>query len=555
MMDKLLLKFVHLFDGFFRTQSIDTGRMYAIVETKLIMDQRRVYLNWKQNQQQNESKNHLTGVLIVYALLGIFVGAIVFVFPSFVISMVVIHSYIIFMMAMTLITDFSTILLDTTDNQVLLPRPVGGRTLFMARMVHILIYLIQFTIALSLFPVIFTFVKFGIAAGIGICFTCLLGVLLAVCLTYLLYLLMLRFSSEQRLREIVTYFQIGMTVLFTVGFQIMARLSDLELAGVEFQIKWYSYLLPPVWMAMTLEAFHELNFDMVHLQMIGLTLAVPLILFWVLNKYLAPVFSKKIAAMSVDGHTRTNNTDTQGKKDISGILAPFFTRGQAERGAFEFVWKLTSRDRNFKLQFYPGMAYIVFFLFIIVFGGGRDMATKWETLHTTQRYLVLVYVALLSVTGSIAVYAFNENFMASWIYHSAPLKKPGLIITGGLKSLFVKFFIPCYIVLFAMGVYVWGTAVIDDFIFGFFNNMLCFFAIGASSKYFLPFSRQPNTQQQSGRFLQVLLQMLIMGALVGIHYLVTKNIWVMYGVEIVIIACCWLVIRYLRNLEWKKISV
>ena len=62
---------------------------------------------------------------------------------------IIVHTYIIFMMAMTLVTDFATVLLDTTDNQVILPRPVSSKTLFMARLVHILLYLLQFTIALS----------------------------------------------------------------------------------------------------------------------------------------------------------------------------------------------------------------------------------------------------------------------------------------------------------------------------------------------------------------------------------------------------------------------
>lgn len=555
MMDKLLLKFVHLFDVFFRAQGVDTNRMYAIVETKLKMDQRRVKMNWKQNQQQQESKNHLNAILITYALFGILVGATVFFLPSFITAMIIIHSYIIFMMAMTLITDFSTVLLDTTDNQVLLPRPVSSRTLFMARMIHILLYLLQFTIALSLMPVIFTFVKYGPGAGFGMCVTTILGVLLAVCLTYLLYLLMLRFSNEQKLKEFVTYFQIAMTVTFTVGFQIVARLSDFRFIETDFKIQWYSYLLPPVWMAMTLDALRTLNFDSVHLIMILLAIAVPIILFWILNRYLAPVFAQKIAAINNDNYTPTNTVAKNPSKNLSAVLSSVFARGVTERAAFQFVWKMTSRDKNFKLQFYPGMAYIVLFVFIFLFGGGTDIDEKWDNLPTTQRYLALIYVGLLSVTGSISIYTFNENFLASWIYHSVPITNPGRIIVGGIKSLFVKYFLPVYILLFGFGFYVWGVEVIDDFIFGLFNNALCFLAIAASSKYFLPFSRQPNTQQQTGKFLIVILQMLIMGVLIGLHYFVSKNLWLMYGVEIVIVIAGWLVLRYLQKLPWYKISI
>ncbi|MEP6845806.1 MAG: hypothetical protein ABI861_07370, partial [Panacibacter sp.] len=195
-MDKILLKLVALFKGFFNSQDIDYARMITIVETKLTMDKRRVYMNWRQRQQQKENANHLSSVLFFYGLMGLFVAAFLFVVPSLLLGMIVVHTYVLFMMAMTLITDFSTVLLDTTDNQVILPRPVSSKTLFMARLVHILIYLLQFTIAITIFPLVVTFYMYGLAAGVMMIFTVLLTVLVAVFITYFLYLLIIRFSSE-----------------------------------------------------------------------------------------------------------------------------------------------------------------------------------------------------------------------------------------------------------------------------------------------------------------------------------------------------------------------
>ena len=117
---------------------------------------------------------------------------------SLVLSMIMMHAYILFMMAMTLITDFSSILLDTTDNLVILPRPVNSRTLFVARLVHILVYLLQFTMALALFPVIFIFMTYGFIVGIVSIVTVVLTVTFAVFITYLLYATILRFSCRLR---------------------------------------------------------------------------------------------------------------------------------------------------------------------------------------------------------------------------------------------------------------------------------------------------------------------------------------------------------------------
>ncbi len=230
-MEKWLLKLVHIFDALFRKQGIDTAQLYTIVETKMIMDKRRVYLNWRR-QGQKENENHLTRVLIVYGLFSVFIGAMILFLPSFLLAMIFLHGYVIFMMAMTLITDFSAVLLDTADNDIVLPKPVNGRTLFMARQVHIMLYLFQFTIAFTLVPICCTMFNYGIFTGLATCITIVLSVLLAVFFTYLLYLSILRFSNEAKIKEIINWFQIGMSIFIALSsgycpvYRCSNRLSD-----------------------------------------------------------------------------------------------------------------------------------------------------------------------------------------------------------------------------------------------------------------------------------------------------------------------------------------
>ncbi|MBL0359272.1 MAG: hypothetical protein IPP72_21475 [Chitinophagaceae bacterium] len=293
-MDKWILKFVLFLSKMLVKQGVDFEKLKIITETKIIMDRRRVYLNWRQKQQK-ENSNPLLITLLLYGLFGLFAGTMVYAVKAIIPCMIFIHSYLLFMMTMTMITDFSSVLLDTTDNQVILPRPVNGRTLFVARLVHILVYLLQFTIALASIPVIFIFFKYGLLTGIASIFTLLLTVALAVFVTYLLYALILCFSNEQKVKDIVGYFQIFMTVFFAVGFQIIPRLTNFSALSSLFQVHWYSYLIPPVWMAMTLESIQLMQLDTTHLIMICLALIVPALTFWLMIKYLAPSLQKKIS--------------------------------------------------------------------------------------------------------------------------------------------------------------------------------------------------------------------------------------------------------------------
>lgn len=553
-MDKLILKAVLFFAKLLIKQGVDIERLKTIVETKLIMDRRRVYMNWRQRQQK-ENSNPLLITLLVYTVFGIFVGILVFSIQSFVICMALIHSYILCMMALTMITDFSSVLLDTADNQIILSKPVNSKTLFIARLVHILVYLLQFGIALALIPVIFIFIGYGFTIGIASIGTVLLTIMFAVFITYLLYAVILKFSNEQRVKDIVGYFQIFVTLLFAVGFQIMPRFVNFENLMSSFQLHWYSYFLPPVWMAMTLESVYQLNFNSIHLIMIACAILLPVFTFWLMIKYLAPSFANKLVALDNNTVSKKNiPVKRQTNKSIAEKLSNLFCNSKTENSGFEMVWKITGRDKGFKIQFYPSLAYIFVFIFIFVFKSGKDVNILWQDLPTTKMFLFLVYLPMLSIASSIGFVSFYENFQASWIYQSTPVTKPGQIITGGLKALLAKFFLPIFLILFLFSFYVWGFAVLNDFVLGFFNNIFMFLIIANVSDHYLPFSRQQNSKEQSGRFLQIILQLFIIGALVSLHYLVLKIDWLIYCLIPISVAGCYFMLKKLQNLRWIQIS-
>jgi hypothetical protein len=169
-------------------------------------------------------------------------------------------------------------------------------------------------------------------------------------------------------------------------------------------------------------------------------------------------------------------------------------------------------------------------------------------------FLFLVYLPTFTLASAIGFISFYDNYLASWVYQSTPIAKPGEIISGGLKALLTKFFVPAFILLFSFALYVWGLKIADDFLLGFFNNIFMFLLIGNISVHFLPFSRQPNAKEQSGRFLYVILHMLITGALIGIHYFVSKYNWVVIILIPFSALGCFLLFKRIKNFSWLKIS-
>ena len=161
---------------------------------------------------------------------------------------------------------------------------------------------------------------------------------------------------------------------------------------------------------------------------------------------------------------------------------------------------------------------------------------------------------MFTISAAVSLLAFNENYAASWVYISRPLKLPGSMISGALKMLLVKFFTPLILILFAFAYYVWGNKIIDDFVLGIFNNILVFLVISHVGKSYLPFSMQPNVNQQTGKFIQVILQMIIIGTLVGLHYLALKIWWLVIAIVPFSAAGCYFLFRTIQNYSWQKIS-
>lgn len=554
-MDKLLLNFVLFFAKAFLKNDVDTEKLKIIAGTHLMMDRRRSRVSMKMNTKK-EPKNQLLITQIVYVFFGFLVGTSFFAVKDIVPCMVILHSYILFMMAMTLITDFSTVLLDTTDNQIILPRPVSSKTIFVSRLVHVLVYLLQFTIALAFVPLIFTFILFGAAVGLAAIITVLLTVIFAVFFTYLLYGIILRLGSEEKIKDIISWSQIGLTVFFAVGYQIIPRLLNYDNLRNAVELHWYSYFLPPVWMAMALQTIQQRYADGPHTIMIFLALIVPVVAFWVMIKYIAPAFARKLEAMGNSKSDRPAISVHAGTKNRSLVnkISPFLFTDNTEQAGYELTGKMTARDKGFKIKFYPSLAYLLVFAFVFVFKSGKDLDTVWLTLPATKLFLWLVYLPLFAITSAITLIPYTESFAASWLYLASPLHKPGSLITGAIKSLLVKFFLPIYILLAAFAVYVWGAFIIDDFILGFTNCILVFLLMSVIGKSYLPFSMQPNVQEQSGKIIQLLLQLIVVAILVGLHWLALSSPWLVMALIPFSAAGCILLFRYIRNYSWHKIS-
>ena len=521
------------------------------------MDNRRQMVGYLRKGKKEPSQTFGLALLF-YVALGGSIAFAMYIIPSFIHSMLVFFTYIMVMISMTLITDFSAILLDTSDNTIILPRPVDSRTLFAARQIHILLYLGQMAVALSVIPATVVFVTYG-----GMVFTLFLvmiflSILTAVFLTNGLYLLIMQFATEDKLKTIINYFQIVMAIVIMAGYQLLPRLTGrIDIKTFVFQIEWWSFLLPPVWMAGTLEAFKYERDDSGYLMLIACAFVLPLLGMFIVNKYLSPLFHKKIASLT-GGIDRREQTKSEKQSDIIQKIAKWITNTPAEHGAFHLIYKILGRDRKIKLKVYPSFGYVAVFGLIFMLRSQEDFATTWSNLPNTQYYLLLLYLTFMVLQVAWNEIPYSDDFKASWIYHAAPLNVPGEILTGSIKAICVRLFFPSFVVISAFVLFIWGYKVIDDIAIALFNNLIMIMGLAMINLRHIPFSIAPNLKAQSGNVMRSMLTALAVGALGLSHYLLSllsQRSAYLLGVVPIQMVVLYIMFRKFKKTSWSQITL
>ncbi|AFK02122.1 hypothetical protein Emtol_0971 [Emticicia oligotrophica DSM 17448] len=555
-MINIYLKILDFLYPLFNRLGINYYQLRAIVEIKLKMDNRRTRFNqWNKNQHESNSTFYLT--LFLYFISSTVFAVFVYASDSVTAVYSVFFAFLMFMIAMSLITDFSSVLLDSNDNAVLLPRPIESKTLLIARITHILMYLLSMMLALSLPTLIITGIKYGLLTAITLFFVCLLALMLVVFLTNILYLTLMKFTSEERLRNIINGFQIFMTFILMGGYRVVGNLIDAKTftTSVETKVEWWHYMLPPIWMGNSINTVVNHTVDAPHFIFIFLTLTIPFVGLFFLNSGFTNIFSEKIA--SIDNAKRTVVSPRQvNNKDLVTRLAKTFTRTSIERGAFEFVWKMTARDRKFKLRVYPSLAYLLIYP-IFMIGASRGDGTFIEQIKSLEEKkwvaLMAVYMCstiLLAIRTQISQ---TEDFKASWIYQIVPLSRPGEVLSGTLRAVLVKYIFTMCIILALMLGLVWGVNMLDDLCFGILAiiNIDLLTSIGMSSE--LPFSIELK-KNGGGNFIKNMLYIVGAGILAIIHYFLMQVPYVIGVFGLLQLALALFLLKKYREVGWEKVT-
>jgi hypothetical protein len=519
-MVKLLLRFFDAFSWLVRAFGVDYAQFRAILETKLTLDTRRPMMAGGR-QHAAKQGNAFAGSLVFYAFMGLFISFSSQMAGSPLVGMTIFHAFAMTMLAMSLIADFSSVLLDTTDNLILQPRPVNGRTILAARIAHICVYLTLLTLSLSLAVLIAGTYRWGAMFPPVFLLTLACSVALIVCVVNLFYVAAIRFTSGERLRDIILQFQVVMSVGIFAGYQFLPRLMDMKaIKDLRIDDELWIYVFPPAWMAAPIDLLAG-HVGAPQLILSGMALILPIFGLIAVTRVLGPRFSQALATLDAAPIPRKAAAKDAHSRPLAQTLASLFCRTPTGRAAFEFVWLLCSRDRQFKLRTYPSLAFVLLLPILWVTTGYHGLRAALADLPTTHKHLLALYGACAMLPSVLIQLRFSDNPQSAWIYTALPIRVPGEVLAAAIKALMVRFVLPAFILLAGGTLAIWGPAVWDDITLAACTTLLMCMAQALLMGRFFPFSQPFAVADASGRMSKSLLLILIPAGLGGLHYALT----------------------------------
>lgn len=522
----------------FRKMGVDYHIMRRILQVKLTMDERRVPTFFSQNANQKGQEDKKYGYiksLWIYVLIGLVLIPFMSFGESYLFQLSLAYGIIIFMIMTSMIADFSNVLLDVRDRSILLTKPVSSKTVNAAKFMHIFIYLSYLTIALTTIPLIVSLFRQGILFFfITVIILILINVFIVV-ITALLYIAILKFFDGEKLKDMINYVQIGLSLVLMVGYQFLARSFEFANLNIIVDYHWWSFFLIPMWFAAPYELL--LNGDRSILTIIFSVLAVivPILSIWLYIK-LIPTFERNLQKL-----LSISKSKKEKKNSIKEFLLKIICRTNDERAFYRFSSLMMKQEREFKLKVYPSLGFSMVIPFIFIF----NVAAGEEADFTESLSYLNIYFSMLIIPTTVLMLGYSSKYKAAWVYKIFPIQDYTNLRKSSLKAFLISLYIPLYIVLSIIFCFIYGTRIIPDLaavlVAGFLYTVICYISFGNTIPFSKPYEDAGNSQGWKSFILFI-----PVGILAGGHYLVIRQLsygsYLYLGILLIVNFAIWKVV-------------
>lgn len=560
--NKAFLKFALLPSAIYRKMGVNTVQLRSILQTKLTIDDRRP--NSMQQTSYRKKDKPITaatiGTMIISALMGLLYLLAFSIGSNMITHLTVYFTFFFFMLSATLISDFTSVLIDVRDNYIILPKPVNDRTFMAARLLHIFIHICKLVLPMSIGGIVYMANETHVAGVLVFVAMMLFVTVFSIFFINSVYLLILRITTPARFQSIISYVQIFLAIAMYASYQILpSMIDDAELQDFNVQSYRWVVIYPVYWFAACWKVISTASGSGGEIIAAVAGLLLPFLSLWLVIRYLAPSFNNRLALISsisdTPAKTKKRADEVKSGGGYASLLARIFTRSPAERMGFLFAWKMTARSRDFKLKVYPSIGYLAVYAIVIVMRS-REMSLddirNEETSGKVAVISVLYFTSLLLIMA-INQLVYSDKYKAAWIYYVSPVPKPGEVISGGAKAVVMKFFLPLAAFAVPAGLLIAGWKILPNIVLGLFNQLLIVALLVYTGKRVFPFSLHQNAGSRTGSFIRNLGVLGFSGFVALGHFFIYTLFPVVIICAVLSIAAAWMLMSGIRSSSWKTI--
>lgn len=517
------LKVLDLFKPLFNGLKVNYEKLRAILKAKLIMENRRTsaFSNSFSGQESNskisqffQNSNFFKRGYILFLIYGLILAGLCASIDDIKIRYTVLFAVGMFLFFAGIIVDFTEVLIDTRDRDILLYKPVGEKEINLARLISLIIYVVKLALIMFGPALLLTLVKRPQEVPILLVEVVMLSVSL-VMFEYIFYYVLFRIFKNLNIKSIITTVQVLIFVVLMIGFQVFGHIVDKEMAIKIFSSEAFKYLFIPMWFTGPFELLYG-NFET-----INIIYTVLLILFFIgfiaintaISKDFEEILSKKDKVII-----------NKKSSFLQRLTNKFFAKNDMERAGVNMVFWMKGSDE--KLKFQLGsislmiIVYPLIFLFAAFKKGSDPMADM--VLRDHARFVTLInYMSSMMALGIWQILNYATNYKASIIH----------LITGNLRlkefrngvkkgGLFSFIFVPVLINAMLMSLFVknaWFIDYINPIIFIMLSGIIASDLLLKNIPFSLDITKIKNGQK--GYFWAGMAAMFITALLAGLNAL------------------------------------
>ncbi|EPY2272348.1 ABC transporter permease [Clostridium sporogenes] len=555
MEDFKILKFVDKFKFIYEKLGVNYASMRTILKLKLLMDNRRVPTIYK-DRENEDKKNTFKKSLLLYGLMGVFLAVFIFIPSPMVVKMSINIGAIMFLIMSTMIADFSSVLLDIRDKNILNTKPLDPKTINAAKTTHILIYITSISGAISGPTLIGGLIKYKFKFFIIFFFQIILISFFTMFFTAILYYFILKIFDGEKLKDIINYFQIVLSIVLALGYQIIPRVFDFTGVNVSFEIKWWSYLVPPVWFGAPYSLILEHNTGREYVLLSIMCVAIPIIIFGIYYKFIVPYFEENL--QKLDSSISKKGSPEEAKGVRHKRYAYIFCRDKIENVFSRFSRNMISTERKFKLKLYPTLGFAVIFPFLMFINSFSKYESFSQAFNEFSKgnYYFSIYLSVFMLAANIELLSQSEKYKGAWIYKVLPIDKPGKIQKGVLKGFILRYIFPVFLSVCIIFLVICGLRILPDTIVMFLSLLILMVVMQSLYKKELPFYKDFQSNGGSS-IITFIISSIVTVILFGLHKFIRGfieynfSIYIYMGIFIIINIILW---KSMFNISWNQIQ-